>query len=204
MGSPRSAEKSKTPQATVQKHQTWVKHHTKRNAAITAIVVAALVIIIVVASLPRPTINVGQQAPDFSLADVNGGGTFHLNAAKGTPVFLEFMRTQCEFCQRQAPILQQIFPNYGNRIMFVSLTIDPTTDQPNTLMAFAQNNMMMGNRTMHWYWLRDDLGNPVQDKYGVNGITPTMFVIDTNGIVRAKLLGLTQTPQLENALQTVL
>ncbi len=204
MGTAKPARKEKTPQQTLQKHQTWVKHHAKRNAVITGIIVAALVIIIVIASLPHPTINVGQQAPDFSLTDVNGGSVFHLAGVRGTPVFLEFMRTKCEFCQQQAPILEGVFPNYGSRISFVSVSIDPTTDQPGVLMSFAQSHMLMGNSTMHWYWLRDDLGNPVQDKYGVNGITPTMFVIDSNGIVRAKLIGLTPTTQLENALQTVL
>lgn len=200
---PGHRQKSVPPVQTPQpKHQSWVKHHTKRNAAITVAVVAVLIAIIVFASLPHPSVNVGQKAPDFSLPVVNGSGVFHLSDQIGKPVFIEFMRTQCEYCQAQAPILQQAFGSYGGRVVFVSITIDPNYDQPNTLVAFATAHNSMGTQSQPWHWLRDDLANPASYQYGVNG-TPTMFLVDSNGMVQAKLLGLTQMTDLQTAFQKI-
>ncbi len=174
-------------------HATWVEHHKRRNYAILGLVTALLVIIIIgVSSIPPYGVQVGQKAPDFSATDINNN-PFQL-AAKGTPVLLEFMATSCGACASQAPILSQLYPDHKTHVEFVSISIDPTRDQPSVLSTYA---------TAHnspWTWIRDSSG--VGQTYGVTR-TPTIFLVDSNGTVRNRFNRVTELQTLDQACQAL-
>jgi len=177
--------------------RSWVKHHKRRNYAILALVTALLVIIIIgVASIPPYGVQVGQQAPDFSISDINNAN-FHLAAMKGKPALLEFMATSCGACANQAPILSQLYSIHGMHVEFVSISIDPTTDQPSVLTTYATtyNNP--------WTWIRDTSTPPIGQTYGVTG-TPTMFILDSDGIVRNRFNRVTDLQTLDAACSAVM
>ncbi len=175
---------------------TWVKHHKRRNYLVLGFVTALLILIIVAFSAsPSPTgAQIGQQAPDFELADIKNAN-FHLFEKKGTPVLLEFMTTSCHFCTQQAPILSQLWSSHGIHVSFVSLSIDPTTDQPSVLSAYAAEH------NMPWTWIRDTSG--IGKTYGVTG-TPTIFLLDRDSVVKSRFNGLTDFPTLNNGVQAIL
>ncbi len=174
--------------------RSWVKHHKKRNYAILALVTALLALIVIgIASIPPSGVQVGGQAPDFSIPDINNNN-FHL-AAIDKPVLLEFMRTTCPACTTQAPILSQLYSIHGMHVAFVSISTDPTTDQPSVLSTYATTH------NSPWTWIRDTSG--IVQTYGVTG-TPTIFVLDNNGIVRNRFNRVTDLQTLDAACSAVM
>lgn len=174
---------------------TWVKHHRKRNFLIFGLVLALLVIIIVgLSNTPQPAARVGQQAPDFTLQDITNAN-FHLLDRKGTPILIEFMTTSCHFCTQQAPILSNLYSQHRGQVLFVSISIDPFTDQPGVLLSYSQANIMP------WTWTRDVIG--LKTTYGVNG-TPTMFLLDKNCVIQYRFDGVTDLQTLNNGVQSLL
>lgn len=174
----------------------WVKHHKRRNYLVLGLVTALLILIIVAfsASPPPSGAQIGQQAPDFSLADINNAN-FHLFEKKGTPILLEFMTTSCHFCTEQAPILSQLWSIHGAHVNFVSISIDPARDQPSVLSAYAETH------NMPWTWIPDTKG--VGQAYGVTG-TPTIFLLDQDCIVKNKFIGVTDLQTLDAGCQALL
>ncbi len=176
--------------------RSWVKHHKRRNYLVLGFVTALLILIIVAFSAsPPPTgAQIGQQAPDINLPDINNSN-FRLFDKKGTPVLLEFMTTSCHFCTEQAPILSQLWSSHGIHVSFVSLSMDPATDQPSVLSAYAAEH------NMPWTWIRDTSG--IGKTYGVNG-TPTVFLLDRDSVVKSRFNGLTDLQTLDNGVQAIL
>ncbi|HZY46307.1 MAG TPA: TlpA disulfide reductase family protein [Candidatus Bathyarchaeia archaeon] len=172
-------------------HPTWVKHHKKRNAAITAIIVSVLVIVIVIASLPSSNVKAGQRAPDFTIQSINGK-SFQLYA-QTTSVFMEFMRTTCSHCQNEAPSLTTLYSQYGSRVVFVSISIG-LGDTPSMIQSFAAQY----NQT--WTFALDTSG--LTQTYGVQG-TPTIFVLDKSHVVQNIFAGETSLSTLQDALNGV-
>ncbi len=179
----------------VRTKQTWVKHHRRRNLTVFSIVTATLIIIIIgLASVPSTGVQVGQQAPDFTVQDVSNGANFRLFDQLVQPMLLEFMTTSCPHCTREAPILSDLFSRHGTRMHFLSISIDPFTDQAGVLMTYSQMH------TMPWTFARDT--NGVGSTYGVTG-TPTMFLLDTNGVIRYRFNGETDLQTLENGVSSI-
>ncbi len=176
-------------------HASWVKHHKKRNYAVIGFVTVLLAIIILaLASSPPPTgPRIGERAPDFNMPDIQGKN-FHLETV-GTPVLLEFMTTSCHFCTEQAPILSELWTKHVNQVAFVSISIDPTRDQPSVLSAYAQTH------NMPWTWVRDTSG--LAQTYGITG-TPTIFLLDKDCMVKSRFEGVKDHQTLENGVKGIL
>lgn len=189
-------DRMRTESRTVKK--SWVKHHGRRNYAIFGSVTLLLIVIIItVSSLPVPAVvKVGQQAPDFTLPDINST-SFHLYDHRGKPVLIEFMTTSCPACTQEAPILSELWSRHGVHADFVSISIDPARDQPSKLSAYSEQY------NMPWTWAIDP-GNVVQT-YGVTA-TPTIFLLDKDSTVRNKFVGVIDAnlQALENALLALL
>ncbi len=176
-------------------HSSWIKHHRRRNYAVIAGVSVLLILIIVaVSSIRPPGVNVGQQAPDFSLRDITNE-TFQLEAVRGTPVLLEFMATSCGACANQAPILSQSYSSHGTHVKFVSIGINPATDQASVLSSYATSH------NSPWIWIRDTSG--ISKTYGVTA-TPTIFILDRDHVVQSLFVGVTNLQTLDTACQAVM
>ncbi len=178
--------------------RSWVKHHKRRNYLVLGLVTALLILIIVAFSAsPPPTgAQIGQQAPDFTLADINNAN-FHLFEQKGKPVLLEFMTTSCRFCTEQAPILSELWTRHGSHVAFVSISVDPARDTPSVLSAYA----VAPEHIMPWTWIRDTSG--IDQSYGITG-TPTVFLLDRDSVVKSRFNGLTNLQTLDNGVQAIL
>jgi cytochrome c biogenesis protein CcmG/thiol:disulfide interchange protein DsbE len=172
-----------------------IKHHGKRNLAILAgtSVLLGLIVLAILSLPPAESVNVGQQAPNFQLDDINGA-SFNLYGMLNHPVFIEFMSTGCIHCLNEAPTLSQLYSIYSSRVNFVSISIFPDQDTIGVLQSYAHQHNML------WTWARDTGG--VALKYGITG-TPTMLVLDRNGMVKAKFLGETDGNTLSNALSSL-
>jgi len=129
-------------------------------------------------------------APDFTLPVVgpNGltGQKLSLSSFRGKVVLLEFMEPWCPHCQNMAPILENLYKQYGaQNVVFVSVAgpwQGATADDTATFIR---------NYGSSWTFLYDSSGTIMSD-WGVNA-TPTFFVIGKDGSVITSLQG-EQTP----------
>ncbi len=153
----------------------------KRTIVIVAIaLVAILVLAVVVTTWRPPGPNVGQTAPNFTLS-TSTGGSVTLTQYRGQPVFLEFMNTLCPACNNEAPTLAYVYRSFGTRVHFLSVDMAIPGDLP--LNTAAEIEAFKTKYATPWVYSIDSDGT-VANSYGVQG-TPTMFVINANGIVSA-------------------
>ncbi len=75
-------------------------------------------------SQQRSVLEVGAAAPDFSLEDTEGG-TVSLDSLAGKPVVVAFFAPWCPHCQDEAPRLNEIHAQYGDRVHIVSISATP-------------------------------------------------------------------------------
>ncbi|MCX8205392.1 MAG: TlpA family protein disulfide reductase [Candidatus Nezhaarchaeota archaeon] len=124
----------------------------------------------------------GMLAPDFSLVDLDGN-PFSLSGFRGRVVVLDFMATWCGPCRAQIPYLNEVKEKYGGSVVIVSISIDSLHDSEEVLRRFLKEHPYAT-----WVWARDTAG--VGRTYGVAAI-PTLFIIDREGYVRFRHVGLT-------------
>ena len=72
----------------------------------------------------RKVLEVGTAAPDFSLQDT-AGETVSLESLAGKPVVVSFFAPWCPHCQDEAPRLNEIHAQYGDRVHIVSISATP-------------------------------------------------------------------------------
>jgi thiol-disulfide isomerase/thioredoxin len=123
----------------------------------------------------------GVLATDFSLTDLDGN-PFKLSDYRGRVVVIDFMATWCGPCRREMPHYGIIWEKYGEKIVIMSIDIDPNESE-RTLRKFSQDFPYAT-----WIWARDtfNLGQP----YQVTAI-PTTVIIDQDGYIRFTHIGVT-------------
>ena len=80
-------------------------------------------------------------APEFTLVDQNGA-PFALRDFRGKVVAVTFIYAKCaDTCPlltaKMASLQTRLGPDFGSRVRFVSITVDPETDTPAALRAYA-------------------------------------------------------------------
>jgi protein SCO1/2 len=153
---------------------------------------------------PLPTI---APAPEFTLTSQDGAPVT-LADFRGKVVAVTFIYTLCtSTCPVLTPMMSfvqdRLGADFGSKITFVSITVDPERDTPEVLKEYAQ---AFGANLTGWSFLT---GTPaairdVARKYGVyaskteNGDVEHTFltsIIDSNGILRVQYLGVRFDPE---------
>ncbi|HTW93929.1 MAG TPA: TlpA disulfide reductase family protein [Tepidisphaeraceae bacterium] len=111
----------------------------------------------------------GQPAPDFSLAEINGG-QLSLSQFKGKVVVLDFWATWCPDCRQSLPHLQAL-ANKGIQV----LAVDEGEDS-STIRSFL-------NQNHYTFTVVQDTNGSVLASYGLHDI-PTTIIIGRDGDVR--------------------
>jgi len=142
-------------------------------------------------SPPATTTTQTSGVPDFTLPviDQNGltGQKVSLSSFRGKVVLLEFMTPNCPHCQTMAPVLENLYRQYG-RESVVFLTVVGPWDGVDQAAKFIR-----GYRSS-WAYVYDSSGTTF-NMYGVSG-TPTFFVITKNGEIATRYEGETPTDTL--------
>lgn len=124
-------------------------------------------------------IEVGQISPDFTPTDIDGK-TFSLSDYRGKVVVIDFMATWCGPCVAQMGHLKQVYSNYGDKVLIMSIDVDPNE----TNEMIRQFKASYGDE---WIFA----GGPnVGITYEVIYI-PTMYIIDQRGRIVYKNVGVT-------------
>lgn len=135
-----------------------------------------------------------RQAPDFELG-LFCGGSFHLAAelAKERPVVVNFWASWCVPCADEAPVLEDGWQRYRDRVTFVGVDVqDSNTDA----LAFLQKfHVSYPNGASN--------AGPTSVAYGMRGVPESYFVARDGRILR-KWNGALPTATLERYLDEVL
>ena len=146
-------------------------------------------------------------APDFALTSQDGAPV-KLADYRGKVVAVTFIFTLCaDTCPVLTPMMSfvqdQLGNDFGEKIRFVSITIDPERDTPEVLKEYAQ---AFGANLDGWSFLTGapDAIREVTRRYGVfaakaaNGNIDHTFltsIVDQRGILRVQYLGVRFNPE---------
>jgi protein SCO1/2 len=147
-------------------------------------------------------------APDFALTD-QAGGPFARADLDGKAVLMDFIYTNCPgpcpiLSRNLVTVQKSLAPELQERVWFVSVTLDPETDTPEVLRAYAKKH---GMDLSNWSLLTGDTPNvdEVVKSYGVgsvraaDGVTidhrVATFLIDPKGRIARRYLGLQHSPE---------
>ena len=146
-------------------------------------------------------------APEFELTSQDGAPV-RLADFRGKVVAVTFIFTMCtSTCPVLTPMMSfvqdRLGRDFGEKIVFISITVDPERDTPQVLKDYAQ---AFGANPAGWFFLTgapESLRN-VTRSYGVfaakdeNGNVDHTFltsIIDRHGILRVQYLGVRFDPE---------
>lgn len=153
------------------------------------------------------TVSQSGLAPDFTLPVVCSspsscannpatgltGNMLTLSAFKGKVVLLEFMEPWCPHCQDMAPVLANLYSQYGQQnVVFISVA------GPWNGATGADAMSFIAKYGSGWNYVYDSSGT-IFNEYGVNS-TPTFYIIAPNGSVSTSLVGEQDASALSSAL----
>ncbi len=127
------------------------------------------------ANLENTGVNVGSTAPDFELTALSGE-TIRLSQYAGQPVVLSFGATWCPDCNLADPILQQLHQDHPEVVV---LLVDGG-ESLETVQASVEEHGLT-------FPVLLDSNDAVDKRYAIWAI-PTVFFIDGDRIIRAKLI----------------
>jgi peroxiredoxin len=156
-------------------------------------------IVLLLASLTAPSFFMRyafaqEFAPDFTLTDIDGS-EFSLRDFGGRVVLLDFFATWCSPCVSEISNLKSLHEEFGDDLVIISISVSPSSDTAEKLQEFRQEYQM------NWIIARDTIG--INDEYGVQYI-PTLVVIDQEGYINHKHVGLTDESVLHEEIISII
>ncbi len=110
-----------------------------------------------------------QDAPDFTLASLDGSKVT-LSELQGKPSVLVFTTTWCIYCKREIPNLKKVYAEYGDKLNFLAIYIK---ESDKTVQYFVDKQKLP-------YPILLDSDGAVATAYGVRGV-PMVAVLDAAG-----------------------
>jgi protein SCO1 len=146
-------------------------------------------------------------APEFTLTSQDGVRVT-LGDLRSKVVAVTFIYTSCpDTCPlltaKMAQVQDELGPNFGPKITFVSITVDPKRDTPDVLREYAHT---FGANLAGWSFLtgRPESIREVAQRYGIyatksvgNDVDHTFLtsLIDRHGTLRVQYLGVRFDPE---------
>jgi protein SCO1/2 len=147
---------------------------------------------------------IGDSVPDFTLTDQNGRGVT-LSDFRGQLVAVDFIYTRCplpDVCPRLSANFARLQKRFGDKIVLLSISLDPEYDTPAVLTDYAQRWRADAQTWRFLTGSMDDVRR-VAGRFGVvfwaeeGAITHTSStaIVDPNGRLRALVQGSSFTSQ---------
>ena len=118
-------------------------------------------------------VNVGDVVPEFMLIGANGE-TISSSSLGGQIYLLNFFDTNCPDCQKELPVLQQIYEKYKTSVTLLNVPRSQTREEVNLYWDKAGLSMpvyMASNKDLYY-------------QFATRGI-PRTYVIDEKGVIQA-------------------
>ena len=118
-------------------------------------------------------VNAGDVVPDFTVTSIDGQ-TVSSSSLSGQVYMLTFFDTGCQDCQKEFPVLQQIYDKYSSYLSMINVPRSQSLDE------------------VKQYWTNKGLSIPVHKaddsrlyyKFADSGI-PRTYIVDGKGVVQA-------------------
>ncbi len=138
-------------------------------------VLAGGVALVLTVHVVRAAVEVGQPAPPLAATELNGQG-FNLGALRGRVVIVNFWATWCPPCRAEMPALNAFYQqHHAQGLEMIGISADRPRDRSDVVKvmnSFAYPAAMLIDARPNGFGAPDAL--------------PETFVIDENGVVRAK------------------
>lgn len=137
-------------------------------------------------------IEAGNEAPDFSLKDINGKDV-KLSDFKGRAVILDFFASWCPPCRQEVPDFVELQKTYGDKgFTVIGVALVSAKDAKDFAGEFGVNYPI----------LVDD--GKVSDLYGPIRSIPTTFILDKSGKITKVYIGFRKKEVFEQNIQELL
>jgi len=121
---------------------------------------------------------IGQPSPEFNDYENYNGGKTSLKDLRGKYVYIDVWATWCKPCVGEIPSLIELEATYGDKIHFVSISVDEADSK-------EKWKAMIAEKGMKGYQLFANQGeeeSPFDIAYKINSI-PRFILLDPNGII---------------------
>jgi peroxiredoxin len=135
-------------------------------------------------------VDVGNRAPDFTVTTIEGDEVA-LSDLRGQVVLLNFWGTWCGPCRREMPEFQQVYEDHKDE-GFTILALAVRGDTPEKVVDFRDDFGLT-------FPLAVDEGDVINDMYGIIS-QPSTFILDEEGVIIYKNLGITLETQINEIL----
>jgi len=149
---------------------------------------------LVVQEKPKPPVTCSDPAPDFSLKNINGE-IITLSEFRGKVVLIDFWTTWCKPCRMGIPDLIAMQNEYGkDDFIVIGVSLDR---QPASVPRFTKQ---MGIN----YQIVYGFGNSIVQDYGNITSIPATFIVNRDGCITKKLVGLHPKAELQRIIQPLI
>lgn len=135
-----------------------------------------------------------KKAPDFTLTSTDGKEV-NLSDYKGKVVILDFWATWCGPCRRGVPDLVSMQKNYGDKIAVIGISLDDDRTKKDIIPFMKEYDIN--------YPVVYGTQDVVMDFGNIRAI-PTSFIIDQNGNIIDKYVGLVSKEIYETRIKDLL
>lgn len=141
---------------------------------------------------PAGRIEIGSQAPNFTLNDFSGKPVT-LSELSGKPVVVNFWAAWCPFCIDEMPDFEKVHQEFGDKVVFLGIHRSETED-PKTGEEFAKN-------LVTYPFLADSKGEVYKTLTSGQQAMPFTMIIDSAGKVAFRKFGPMTGEELKEKIQ---
>jgi len=141
-----------------------------------ALALLAIAFAATVACSAYAAVDTGQTAPALVVQELNGQ-TFDLAALRGKVVVINFWATWCPPCREEMPALDAFYRRYHSQgLEMIGLSADRSRDESDVRKAMQSFSYPAAM-----------LNSAKSNGFGSPAALPVTYVVDADGVVRAKL-----------------